>query len=206
MGKNLDKFINAGWKALGTLIATPITVGAKVGYEVGKAGVKAGYTVAAPVASATTKAAIKGIPRDIGYAEGLTTTWVKANEKVGIGLVGAFKEKPYEEGAGLLENILSNPIGMEMKRRYKIPIAVGVLGLASLDTGMQVHNLNKMGPMTGIGLSNQVNDSGSPYVGNEEYTSEYAKGGRRRALLDNGLSNYGAEGDIIFALHNMRRG
>jgi hypothetical protein len=64
-----------------------------------------------------------------------------------------------------------------------------------------------MGHISGGELANQINsESNSPLLEDEQAMNELGRKSIKNRIISNNLNTYGAEGDIVLALHNLRRG
>ncbi len=153
--------------------------------------------------------------RDIGYAEAASSVIGKIGEvtakPLARGVKSAFKATKYEEGANLIEKALHNPIGYDLKKGYGIAIGAGAIvvsaGLSAPGIAIQTANRNKMGYISGGELANQINsESNSPLLEDEQAMNELGRKSIKNRIISNNLNTYGAEGDIVLALHNLRRG
>ena len=172
-------------------------------FATGKGAVKG----TAEAATSATAAVLHphNIARDIGYAESISTFIGGVGDTVAEGAMGAFKKTKYEEGANILEKALHNPFGYELKKPYAYAIGALVLLPSVADSGAKIHNKNHMGRMQGEQLVNQVNpESVSPGLEDPNQMAELGRTGIKKHLTSGTLNTYGAEGDIVFALHNLR--
>ena len=148
----------------------------------------------------------KSIVRDIGHTEAASTVIGSIGNKIREGAVSSIKATKYEEGSNIIEKALQNPFGYEVKRRYQAAIGAVLVLPAMVDSGMQVHNKNKMGRTEGAGLANQINESHSSTIDDDQQLEQVGKTSIKNRIKDGNINTYGAEGNIVMALHNLRGG
>jgi hypothetical protein len=146
----------------------------------------------------------RSVISDIGYAEMGSEAVGKAGQFVYEGAKGAFKKHQYVN-EGFIGKLLENPVGYDLKMRYALPIGGLLVGYGTLDAGMQVRNKSSLGEITGARVANQVTENYSPTI-TDESLAEYGNTSLAKSFMNRSLSTYGAEGDIVMALHNLRRG
>jgi hypothetical protein len=153
--------------------------------------------------------------RDLGYAEAAADVIGKAGEHLAgaasRGVKRVFKPTQYEEGASMLEKALHNPIGYDLKTGAGIAIGVGAVvvggGLSAPGIAIRTMNRNKMGEISSGELANMVSpESNSPLIDDQNAMNDLGRRNIRKNITSNNINTYGAEGDIVMALHNLRRG
>lgn len=102
-------------------------------------------------------------------------------------------------------------IKYKIKKRYAMGIAGGALAFEGLREGNRTANRSDLGEISSGELANTVSPSRSPTLYStldelESYNLEdpaqaRASEKRQKQL---GLDNYGATGDLVFAMHNLR--
>lgn len=113
------------------------------------------------------------------------------------------------------DTITHSILPYHIANQYGIPIALGITAVTAGVTGFKMHNQSKLGDLSSGGLSNMT-DGGiagasasviNPYIKQLQDTSSREATIRSNDLANNmrhNISTSGAEGDIVFALHNMR--
>lgn len=119
---------------------------------------------------------------------------IMANLKSLKNIVGkAFVKNP----AGGTENAASLfNIPYSLSKPAKTVLGLGAIGTTGALSLNRMENINKMGEITAGGLSDMTDS-----VKLSKNVIDIQEGKKE---LNNSLRNYGATGDIVFALHNMR--
>lgn len=90
----------------------------------------------------------------------------------------------------------------KLKTSVGVGAIAGVTAIGAVNEGYKGHVSGKIGKMSSsAGLSHMTdtaNEAVSPLI------SKLQNGQYSAQRIENNLSNHGADGDIVFALHNMR--
>lgn len=92
----------------------------------------------------------------------------------------------YKGGTWLKDSLIKSPGGR---------LALGVTGAGFVIGASEGGAVNKLGPIEGEKLANMVSDETSPLMNDEHAVNNVEL---------HGINTYGADGNIVFALHNMR--
>lgn len=152
------------------------------------------------------KSLLKSGYRDLGYAE-------MASEPIGKAIKGGFNlarkgivKHNYRPGASLLDKAMESPFGYDLSKKVAIPLTLGILAVGAGSTGMQVRNRSSLGEISASGTINQVTDNGSPTFSDPKKMESMGQTNIAKSFINGQMSTYGAEGDLVFALHNLRKG
>lgn len=110
-------------------------------------------------------------------------------------------EKITKDGGSLLD-LSDNIVPFKMKKEYQALLAAGIIGYGAADGAFQVHNKAKLGDIKGGQMANMINGGGSMQNLSQEETEQNLQ--RMGTKGSGSLDTYGAEADLVFALHNMR--
>lgn len=146
----------------------------------------------------------KSARADLGYAEMGSEVLGKVGEYGVSGLKSIIKKHEYKEGANAVQKLFESPLGYDIKTKYALGIGAVIMTPAILDSGMQIKNKSSIGEITAGYAANQVNVSGSPFT--EQQLNESSKRSFIKKAVSGNINTHGAEGDLVFALNNLRRG
>jgi len=149
----------------------------------------------------------KSAKADLGYAEAASHVVGGIGASIARGAKASFKAYDYKEGATILEKLIENPTGIKMKASASVPIALGLTGVGLANTGFQLNNTAKLGPVEAGRAANTVGSGEvSPGLQDEDEINKMGTPNLGRNIVQGRLNNYGAEGDLVMALHNLRKG
>lgn len=147
------------------------------------------------------------------------TAYKKRQEKLGPkitygpgGIIQRSRGKNLEDPMGFYQQF----IPYHINQKYAVPLALGAVGVTAVSGGMSMYNKEKVGTISpGEGLS-AMTDGGiagasanviTPALKAMNDNSTASARQQSAKIRDNMMHNLGtsgAEGDIVFALHNMR--
>ena len=122
--------------------------------------------------------------------EGAIHTGRAAGKAIGKGMFKEMSQEAIDASMDIGENLL----GVKMKAIPQAALAVGLVGFSLANTGIQLKNSAATGQIEAGGPANMVSSNPSPYITNEAATKN----------MKGHLNSYGADGDIVFAMHNLR--
>ena len=97
-----------------------------------------------------------------------------------------------------LDSMLYQVFPKRIKQKYAIGTIVGVSAIVGADSIRKMQFRNDIGDVRAGGLSKMTSQTVSPL------TTQLQNGEYESGNIMHSLRNSGAEGDIVFALHNMR--
>ena len=121
----------------------------------------------------------------------------------------AFRKVDYSKlrdknGSIPISDLVDNIVPFKLKKELGIAAFVGLTATGAIDGGMQVKNRRDMGEISGGQMANMINANGSLATLDEKERNRRLEAMNENKMSKGPLNTYGAEGDIVFALHNLR--